>query len=193
MKDLVTRMQAQLKALAQKYPAAAEELGMNFELNAGASEADFAKLEQTLGYALPEEFKELYRVANGEPDIDGVFASDEWLSIDRIIDEYAVWKDLYDDGSFQEDDGTDYGCEPEDAGIKADFWWNPKWIPLSADGGGNGKIIQMWHDDAAREKIAHSLRDFLQNYVQDLEAGRYVLDADYGVILQAELDDLNAE
>ena len=57
MKDLVTRMQAQLKALAQKYPAAAEELGMNFELNAGAREADFAKLEQTLGYALPEEFK----------------------------------------------------------------------------------------------------------------------------------------
>ena len=56
MKDLVTRMQAQLKALAQKYPAAAEELGMNFELNAGAREADFAKLEQTLGYALPEEF-----------------------------------------------------------------------------------------------------------------------------------------
>ena len=80
---------------------------MNFELNAGAREADFAKLEQTLGYALPEEFKELYRVANGEPDIDGVFAGDEWLSIDRIIDEYAVWKDLYDDGSFQEDDGTD--------------------------------------------------------------------------------------
>ena len=207
MKDLVTRMQAQLKALAQTYPAVAEELGMNFELNAGAREADFAKLEQTLGYALPEEFKELYRVANGEPDIDGVFASDEWLSIDRIISEYAVWKDLYDDGSFQEDDGTDYGCEPEDAGIKADFWWNPKWIPLSADGGGNGKmidldpapsgtagqIIQMWHDDAAREKEANSLREFLQNYVQDLEAVRYVLDADYGVILQSELDDLNAE
>ena len=55
MKDLVTRMQAQLKALAQKYPAAAEELGMNFELNAGAREADFAKLEQTLGYALPSK------------------------------------------------------------------------------------------------------------------------------------------
>ena len=170
MKDLVTRMQAQLKALAQKYPAAAEELGMNFELNAGASEADFVKLEQTLGYALPEEFKEFYRVANGEPDIDGVFAGDEWLSIDRIIDEYAVWKDLYDDGG------------------------NGKMIDLDpAPSGTAGQIIQMWHDDAAREKEANSLREFLQNYVQDLEAGRYVLDADYGVILQAELDDLNAE
>ena len=62
-----------------------------------------------------------------------------------------------------------------------------------APGGTAGQIIQMWHDDAAREKIANSLREFLQNYVQDLEAGRYVLDADYGVILQSELDDLNAE
>ena len=204
MKDLVTRMQAQLKALAQKYPAAAEELGMNFELNAGASEADFAKLEQTLGYALPEEFKELYRVANGETDIGAVFAGEEWLSIERIIDEYDIWQALHADGSFQNDDGSDFGCQPEDAGIKPDFWWNPKWIPLTADGSGNskmidldpaeqgrvGQIIQMWHDDAAREKEAASLREFLQNYVRDLEAGLYVLDAEFSLILQSELDEM---
>ena len=201
MKNLISRMQTQLNALVKKYPAAAEELGLSFELNAGASEADFAELEQTLGYALPEEFKELYRVANGETDIDGVFAGEEWLSIERIIDEYNVWNQLY-----QEDDGSDFGCEPE-AGIKPDFWWNPKWISLTADGSGNskmidldpseqgtaGQIIQMWHDDAAREKVADSLREFLQNYVRDLEAGLYVLDAEYGVILQSELDDLNDE
>ena len=204
MKDLVARMQAQLNALVKKYPAAAAELELSFELNAGASEADFAELEQTLGYALPEEFKELYRVANGEADIDGVFAGDEWLSIERIIDEYDIWQALHADGSFQNDDGSDFGCQPEDAGIKPDFWWNPKWIPLTADGGGNskmidldpaeqgrvGQIIQMWHDDEAREKVANSLREFLQNYVRDLEAGLYVLDADYGLILQSELDEM---
>ena len=206
MKNLISRMQTQLNALVKKYPAAAEELELSFELNAGASEADFAELEQTLGYALPEEFKELYRVANGETDIDCVFAGEEWLSIERIIDEYNIWQELYQNGTFQEDDGSDFGCEPE-AGIKPDFWWNPKWIPLTADGGGNGKmidldpseqgvagqIIQMWHDDEAREKVANSLREFLQNYVRDLEAGLYVLDADCGVILQSELDDLNNE
>ena len=206
MKNLISRMQTQLNALVKKYPAAAEELELSFELNAGASEADFAELEQTLGYALPEEFKELYRVANGETDIDCVFAGEEWLSIERIIDEYNIWQELYQNGTFQEDDGTPYGCEPE-AGIKPDFWWNPKWISLTADGSGNskmidldpseqgtaGQIIQMWHDDAAREKVADSLREFLQNYVRDLEAGLYVLDADCGVILQSELDDLNNE
>ena len=196
MKDLVDRMKTQLDALVKEYPAAAA-------LNAGASEADFAELEQTLGYALPEEFKELYRVANGEADIGSVFAGEEWLSIERIIDEYNIWQELYQNGTFQEDDGTPYGCEPE-AGIKPDFWWNPKWIPLSADGGGNGKmidldpseqgtagqIIQMWHDDEAREKVANSLREFLQNYVRDLEAGLYVLDAEFGLILQSELDEM---
>ena len=205
MKNLISRMQTQLNALVKKYPAAAEELGLSFELNAGASEADFAELEQTLGYALPEEFKELYRVANGETDIDGVFAGEEWLSIERIIDEYNIWQELYQNGTFQ-DDGTPYGCEPE-AGIKPDFWWNPKWISLTADGSGNskmidldpseqgtaGQIIQMWHDDSRREKAANSLREFLENYVRDLEAGLYVLDAEYGVILQSELAELQQQ
>ena len=204
MKDLVARMKVQLDALVKEYPAVAAELELSFELNAGASEADFAELEQTLGYALPEEFKELYRVANGETDIGAVFAGEEWLSIERIIDEYDIWQALHADGSFQNDDGSDFGCQPEDAGIKPDFWWNPKWIPLTADGSGNskmidldpaeqgrvGQIIQMWHDDAAREKEAASLREFLQNYVRDLEAGLYVLDAEFSLILQSELDEM---
>ena len=204
MKDLVARMKVQLDALVKEYPAVAAELELSFELNAGASEADFAELEQTLGYALPEEFKELYRVANGETDIGAVFAGEEWLSIERIIDEYDIWQALHADGSFQNDDGSDFGCQPEDVGIKPDFWWNPKWISLTADGSGNskmidldpseqgtaGQIIQMWHDDAAREKEAASLREFLQNYVRDLEAGLYVLDAEFGLILQSELDEM---
>ena len=207
MKNLISRIQTQLDALIERYPQVAEELEINLDLNAGASEADFAELEQTLGYALSAEFKELYRVADGEADIFGVFAGEEWLSIERVIDEYKVWQELYQEGSFQHEDGTDFGCQPEDAGIKPDFWWNPKWIPLSADGGGNGKmidldpseqgtagqIIQMWHDDAAREKEANSLREFLENYVRDLEAGLYVLDAEFGVILQSELAELQQQ
>ena len=201
MKDLVARMQAQFDALVKKYSAAAAELELSF-VNAGASEADFAELEQTLGYALPEEFKELYRVANGETDIGSVFAGEEWLSIERIIDEYNIWQELYQNGTFQEDDGTPYGCEPE-AGIKPDFWWNPKWISLTADGGGNGKmidldpskegkrgqIIQMWHDDADRSIEAESLKDFFEKYAQDLEKGLYVIHPDYGIILKEDLDE----
>lgn len=51
----------------------------------------------------------------------------------------------------------------------------------------------MWHDDSRREKAANSLREFLENYVRDLEAGLYVLDAEYGVILQSELAELQQQ
>ena len=59
-----------------------------------------------------------------------------------------------------------------------------------APSGTAGQIIQMWHDNPTREKEANSLREFLQNYVADLEAGLYVLDAEYGVVLQSELEEL---
>lgn len=206
MKELVRRIITQLEHLKQSFPEAAE-FNLDYTLNAGAAEADFARLEAVLGYALPEEFKELYRVADGESGTAGVLAGEEWLSIERIIEEYGVWKNLLDDGMFADDDGTPYDCEPEDSAIKGDLWWNPKWIPLTADGSGNGKmidmdptesgtagqIIQMWHDDAARSKEADSLRGFLTQYAQDLEDGKYVLDTEYGLVLQSDLDEWRNE
>ena len=160
-----------------------------------------------MGYALPEEFKELYRAANGESGAGCLWPDEEWLPIERIIEEYGVWKNLLDDGMFADDDGTPYDCEPEDAAIKGDLWWNPKWIPLTADGSGNnkmidmdptehgtaGQIIQMWHDDAVRSKEADSLRGFLTQYAQDLEDGKYVLDTEYGLVLQSDLDEWRNE
>lgn len=203
MKQLVHRISTQLEKLTQQFPDAAKKLKLDFTLNAGATEADFAALEQILGYALPEDFKELYRVANGEPSWHGVLMGEEWLSIERIISEYSVWNDLYTSGDFADDDGTPYGCEPEDASIKSELWWNPKWISLTVDAGGNskmidldptehgtvGQIIQMWHDDSSRSKEANSLREFLTQYAQDLEDGKYVLNAKWGLILQSELDE----
>ncbi|WP_314044165.1 SMI1/KNR4 family protein [Kingella denitrificans] len=207
MKELVRRIMTQLEHLKQRFPEATAEFNLDYTLNAGAAEADFDRLEAVLGYALPEEFKELYRVADGESGTAGVLADEEWLSIERIIEEYGVWKTLLDDGMFADDDGTSYDCEPEDAAIKGDLWWNPKWIPLTADGSGNnkmidmdptehgtaGQIIQMWHDDPARSKEADSLRGFLTQYAQDLEDGKYVLDTEYGLVLQSDLDEWRNE
>ena len=204
MKQLIDRISAQLERLKRQYPEASVRHEADFSLNKGAGEADFAELEKELGYALPEDFKELYRIADGGAAYEGVLAGEEWLSVERIIEEYGVWKGLYEGGMLEEDDGTPFGCEPKDAGIKPDFCWNPKWIPLTADGCGNGKmidldptgngtvgqIIQMWHDDSAYSKEAESLRDFFARYAQDLEDGKYVLSADYGLILQSELDEL---
>mgnify|MGYP006978673003 CR=1 FL=1 len=49
MQQIVSRITAQLSALAQQYPEAAAEYGSP-TLNAGAAETDFAELENVLGY-----------------------------------------------------------------------------------------------------------------------------------------------
>ena len=68
---------------------------------------------------------------------------------------------------------------------------NGKMIDLDPTGNGTvGQIIQMWHDDPIRSKEADSLYGFFARYAQDLEDGKYVLSADYVLILQSELDEL---
>lgn len=207
MQQIVSRITAQLSALAQQYPEAAAEYGSP-TLNAGAAETDFAELENVLGYELPADFKALYRAADGEAGEQFLLLENRWLPIAEAIAEYDNWKNLYEEGVFG-DGGKDFGCEPEDTGIKPGYWWNPKWIPLTADGAGNcfmidldpapngtvGQVIQMWHDDAAREKIANSLRELFEQYARDLESGLYVLDKKYGLVLKsglAEWQELNA-
>ena len=56
-----------------------------------------------------------------------------------------------------------------------------------APNGTVGQAIQMWHSDAAREKIANSLRELFEQYARDLENGLYVLDKKYGLVLKSGL------
>lgn len=63
MKQLIDRINAQLERLKRQYPEASVRHEADFSLNKGADEADFAELEKELGYALPEDFKELYRIS----------------------------------------------------------------------------------------------------------------------------------
>ena len=96
MKQLIDRISAQLERLKRQYPEASVRHEADFSLNKGADEADFAELEKELGYALPEDFKELYRIADGEAGQEVVLAGEEWLSVRRIIEEYRIWKQLYE-------------------------------------------------------------------------------------------------
>jgi cell wall assembly regulator SMI1 len=42
----------------------------------------------------------------------------------------------------------------------------------------------MWHDDAARDLVAPSYRDWLSQFADALEAGKYALSAEYGGIVE---------
>ena len=141
----------------------------------------------------------MYRIHNGQSSYDyGVLDGREFLSIERIKAEWSVWKELLDDGTFQDDDGQDQVSNPE-PGIR-NVWWSPQWIPLTYDGGGNhdcldlnptesgmnGQIITMWHDDDERKIVAPGIRAWFQQYADGLESGRFIFSEEYNGIVNAD-------
>lgn len=165
-------------------------------LNPGASDDDIKKLEALIGDELPQDFKASLKIHNGQKrNAGGIIELEELLSTDRIIEEWTVWKDLLDSGTFENSQS-----QPA-SGVKDD-WWNAKWIPITYDGSGNhycidldpeneensGQIIRMWHDSAERELFADSFGDFLNKYVECLEGGTYLYSEDwYGILHQDDV------
>jgi cell wall assembly regulator SMI1 len=160
-------------------------------LHSGASPDELLQSEQFLGLALPDDVKASYRIHDGqEPGGFGLIDCWELLSLERMREEWSVWKDLLDGGDF-----ADVSSSPDPA-IRDD-WWNPRWIPLTYSGSGDhhcldldpapggtlGQIILMWHDDATRTLVAPDFRRWLRVFANDLEAGTYVYSEEYGGLI----------
>lgn len=168
-------------------------------LQSGASETQIIEFEDFLSITLPEDIRCSYKIHNGQSTGRcGLINGREFLSLERIKDEWGVWKELLDDGIFNNEDGEDQGSNPV-PGIR-NLWWNEFWIPLTSDGGGNhdcidldpaeggavGQIITMWHDDADRSIVAPSFRAWLKQYADDLESGRLVFSRKYNGIFRQD-------
>lgn len=165
----------------------------------GVIDEQVKELEEVIEKKLPEDFIESYKLHNGQdPDQDRLVDGEELLSFDRIVDEWKIWKELYDSNTFENENGPLVSA-PE-TGIKND-WWNPAWIPVTYDGCGNhycmdldpgedgnyGQIIRMWHDSDERELVASSFKEWLSVYADDLESGAYCYSEEYGGIIELEL------
>lgn len=138
------------------------------KLPKGASEAAIQRAEKALGVALPDDFRASYKRHDGGGS-EYILEGREFLSLEGIVRQWRIWKDLYDSGTFE-----DTNSEPA-RGVKDD-WWNPKWIPFTYDGSGNhhcidldpgkggrlGQVILMWHDSEERPVEAKSFSDFLK-------------------------------
>ncbi|MDF1549831.1 MAG: SMI1/KNR4 family protein [Bacteroidales bacterium] len=168
-------------------------------LNEGASDEDFEDLEDLISKRLPDEFKAFYRIHNGQDaSSEGLIDTEELLSTERIMDEWQVWKDLYDRGVFDE------SVSEADDGVKEN-WWHPLWIPITYDGSGNhycldlspdeggkkGQIIRIWHDSPERELIADSFTEWINDFAEDLIDGEYFYSEEWGgVISKADVEDV---
>ncbi|GJM32146.1 MAG: cell wall assembly protein [Saprospiraceae bacterium] len=164
------------------------------DLGEGASEKDFKHLENLIGATLPEDFKAIYRVHNGQVYGEaGLLDSQEWLSLEAIEEEWKNWKGQHDEGAFKDKKPV---ADPE---VKPD-WWNPLWIPFTYDGGGNhycidldptsdgtrGQVITLWEEGEERMVLADSFSAWWDEYVGELEAGEYVYSELYDAIVHKE-------
>lgn len=95
-----------------------------------------ASVEATLGVELPEAVKASLRRHDGTAD--GGWPEGTLLSCDGILSEAHVWRELLADGTFDELKDFRSGSEALKAG-----WWNTGWVPLDADGGGNGSVLDL--------------------------------------------------
>ena len=157
-------------------------------------------MKELINKSLPEDFKAFYGIHNGQDSTsEGIFDTEEFLSTERIMDEWQVWKDLFDKGVFDE------SVSEADDGVK-EKWWHPAWVPITYDGSGNhycldlspdeggkkGQIIRIWHDSPERELIASSFSEWINEFAEDLENEEYIYSQEWGgVINKADIEDYN--
>ena len=158
-----------------KYDAAIDRIeakarAAGVKLEDGASDKAIEEVEQALGLTLPEEVVAFYRRHDGAPEGDYAIEGRELLSLAGIVSEWKIWKDLLDQGTFEDNDHGD-----PDEGVQKK-WWIPEWVPVTYDGSGNhhvldlapakggthGQILSFWHDDSPRTVVAKGFLAWLE-------------------------------
>jgi cell wall assembly regulator SMI1 len=94
MEEIWTRIDAWLKVNAPK---------VFNTLQPGASDSQIQVAESILAVQFPEDVKASYRIHNGQQtiyDYGLMVDAQEFLSLERIQDEWAIWKELLDEGDF---------------------------------------------------------------------------------------------
>ncbi|MDX1604981.1 MAG: SMI1/KNR4 family protein [Candidatus Competibacterales bacterium] len=161
-----------------------------------ASEAQLTALEHTIGFTLPESFKTVYRVHDGDREGNpcGLLGGwDEFLSLARI-NEY--WRQTPDPEPPDDEDSLfgHWRRQIEDGIISVKGPVKPLtgsrcWLPVTsmngdvlrfldfdpAPGGQSGQVIEVDFESGCYQVVAPSLTDFLVDYADGLERGDYAV------------------
>jgi cell wall assembly regulator SMI1 len=146
----------------------------------GASEDNIARLEEMLGFRLPEEFRQSWAIHDGTGG-RALYTSTGLSDLEQIADNWAMMRGLLEGGEFD-----DPAPDLKPRGPIRLHWWNLKWVPITDDGSGNhlcldldpaeggspGQLIDWDHERGPTKVIATGVREYLGRFADDLEAGR---------------------
>lgn len=164
-----------------------------FSLAEPATDNDIESLETQLALSLPSDARRSYLLYNGSNE-KGIFPYGYYmLSLQEIVREWRIWNQGLQSGSFKEMKASPQGP------IKMD-WWNEKWIPITANGGGDhdcidmdprkggriGQVFEFSHETGPRRVSASSFTDWIGDFADALEAGKYRFDDDSLTLLPVD-------
>ncbi|SMG49987.1 Cell wall assembly regulator SMI1 [Marivirga sericea] len=154
-------------------------------LNPPATNEEIEELENQIGSELPEEFKALYKLNNGEQESwfnGGVMCGMRMFTLSQIKAEIKKLKEIEDQFNFNSKWNGD--ITPEGT-IKSGAYYE-KWIPIFSDNNGNfigldldpdsegvyGQVINFGTDEYDHFIISKSLVEFVDFINKQFENGR---------------------
>jgi cell wall assembly regulator SMI1 len=152
-------------------------------LGGPATVSELATAEEAFGREMPQEWRDLYQTHNGmsdKPNLGSLFFGMRFLTLDEAVREHSN-SNLAGDETLP--------VRVADPGINRADMHNPKWIAFAHDSGETqlrvdtdpatdgtlGQVIFTDHADATVIFLAPSLSQFLADFAQDLEGGKYSL------------------
>jgi cell wall assembly regulator SMI1/predicted DNA-binding WGR domain protein len=146
------------------------------KMGKGATPESIARTEAVLGVELPDAVRASYAIHDGS-DIMSLFPSGDYLSLDGMLHQYRIWKELVDEGTFE-------GEESEPEGPIQKVHYHLKWIPLThnsgdhtlidlapAEGGKVGQLIDFSHETGPEGVAAPGLAEYLSVIADGFESG----------------------
>lgn len=176
-------------AIAKWYKANAVELYEKLRKAKGATERALSAFERELGLKLPADLRAHFERFGGGSG--GGFFEYEGLPLESIRALRVGLLQVLANGDFKRKPR-----ELKSRGLVLREWWNPLWIPIVQDGGGNqtcvdlapgpkgkrGQVIGWEMGSGPIGPYAPSLAKYVRWYRQELEGGGYVYDRDSGIL-----------
>jgi len=176
-------------------------------LNPGASLEEIEAIQNILNIKLPDDYIASCMIHNGQnqesPSLTywgtllslGVISDSSFTT---VCAEWKILKGVYDEYWINESEGDRLD------NLVKNFWWIPKWIPITSNGGGDGlcldldpgengtqgQVIEFIHDSGSRKVEAPSFRAWFEQLVNGVEEGNIVYDPEWGLVSRDDLDNL---
>ena len=164
------------------------------DLLTGASDGALDAAEEVVGRRLPADLRQSFRCHDGQDGLMPLFGEWEHFRLATLLRRWQTQHRLAEEGVF---DGHD--AIRADPGVRA-AWWHAGWLPVAgddsgnllcvdlepADGGGEGQILLVWHEQPVRPLVASSWSAYLERFAAELEAGLWQVDEETEYLVRSD-------